>query len=141
VKRALGWIVVLALLGAGVWAATAWPHLNEVETGRTPEYPDLRVRTYDASVSRVSNATLQALAALPRWSIVGSGRGPEGAFVTAVHETRLLRLTADVTIRLRREGGRTTLSARSRSRFGPWDFGQNARNLRELLAAVDARLK
>jgi uncharacterized protein (DUF1499 family) len=141
VKRAIGWIVVLALLGAGAWAATAWPHLNEVETGRTPEYPDLRVRAYDASVARVSHAVEEALAALPRWSIVGSGEGPQGAFVTAVHEAPLLRLKDDVTIRIRREGGRTTLRARSRSRFGPWDFGRNARNLRELLAAVDARLK
>jgi uncharacterized protein (DUF1499 family) len=32
------------------------------------------------------------------------------------------------------------VSVRSRSRLGKWDFGQNARNIRELLAALDQEL-
>jgi len=140
-KRAVGWILVVAVAGGALWAATAWPRLSDVETGRSPEYPDLQDRTYDASVDTVSKTVQEALAGLPRWTVVGSGKGPEGAFVSAVHETLVFRFKDDVTVRIRRSGGRTTLSARSRSRVGSWDFGQNARNLRELLAAVDARLR
>ena len=140
-KKAIGSLVVAAALGGALWAFATWPLLNDVETGRTPEYPDLQVRTYEAGVETVARAVREALAGLPRWTVVGSGHGPEGAFVSAVHETLVFRFKDDVTVRIRRTGGRTTLSARSRSRVGKWDLGQNARNLRELLEAVDARLR
>jgi len=45
-----------------------------------------------------------------------------------------------VTIRIRREGGSTRLSVRSRSRIGMWDFGQNARNIQEFLRELDQEL-
>ena len=54
--------------------------------------------------------------------------------------TLVLRFEDDVTIRIRRKAGKTQLSVRSSSRVGKWDFGQNARNIRKLLAALDARL-
>jgi len=139
--KILGRVALVALVAGALWAVTAWPRINDVETGRTPEYPDLQPRQYPASIGTVSKAVQDAIDDLPRWTAVGSGRGPEGAFVSAVHETLVFRFKDDVTVRIRREGGRTTLSARSHSRIGDWDFGQNARNLRELLAAVDARLQ
>jgi uncharacterized protein (DUF1499 family) len=40
-------------------------------------------------------------------------------------------------VRIRRQSGRTRLNVRSRSRLGPLDFGQNARNIRELFALLD----
>jgi uncharacterized protein (DUF1499 family) len=140
-KRSLGWTVIVLVVLGGVWAATAWPRLNDVETGRTPEYPDLQVRTYAAPPARVAEALKQALARLPRWRVVGSGQGPGGTALTAVHETRLFRFEDDVTVRIRQDpAGGTTVSVRSQSRVGKWDFGQNARNIRELLAALDAEL-
>lgn len=140
-RRALGRVVLVVAAAAGVWAATAWPRLNDVETGRTPEYPDLRVREYAQEPERVARALQDALARLPRWSITGSGHGPGGTVVHAVHETRVFRFKDEVTVRIRREGGQTRISVRSRSRIGTWDFGQNARNIRELLAALDAELR
>jgi uncharacterized protein (DUF1499 family) len=68
---------------------------------------------------------------------VGVGKGSAGAEIQAVHTTAVLRLKDDVTIRVRREGSRTRVSVRSKSRIGAWDFGQNARNIRELLEALD----
>jgi uncharacterized protein (DUF1499 family) len=46
-----------------------------------------------------------------------------------------------VTVRVRGAGGRSTVSVRSRSRVGKWDFGQNARNIRELLTELDRELR
>ncbi len=139
--RNLKWVVLLALLGAAGWAYTAWPVLNDVETGRTPEYPDLQPRSYAAPPEQVLAAVKDALATLPRWQLVGSGSGPGGARVEAVHATLLWRFKDDVTVRVTREGGRTRVSVRSKSRLGRADFGQNARNVRELLRALDARLR
>ena len=140
-KKSLVWMVIIALVGTGVWAATAWPRINVVETGRTPEYPDLQVRTCAASPERVGEAVRDALAERPRWRVVGSGQGPGGVVVSAVHETRVFRFEDDVTVKIRRKGGQTFVSVRSQSRLGEWDFGQNARNVRELLQALDAELR
>lgn len=139
--RNLKWLLLLALLGGAGWAYTAWPVLNDVETGRTPEYPDLQPRSYAAPPEQVLAAVKDALATLPRWELSGSGSGPGGARVEAVHATLVWRFKDDVTVKVTREGGRTKVSVRSRSRLGRADFGQNARNVRELLAALDARLR
>ena len=140
-NRKLKWLVLLALLGGLGFAYTRWPVLNDVETGRTPEYPDLQPRSYAAPPEQVVAAVKDALAGLPRWRLVGSGSGPGGARLEAVHTTLVWRFEDDVTVRITREGGRTRLSVRSKSRVGRTDFGQNARNIRELLAAVDARVR
>jgi uncharacterized protein (DUF1499 family) len=139
-KKALGWVLLALVAGGGLWAATAWPRLNEVETGRTPEYPDLQPRSYDLSPRQVGQALKDALRDRPGWTVVGSGEGPEGVVVTAVHEARFVHFKNEVTARIRRRGGRTVVSVRSRSRLGKWDFGQNARSVRELLAALDAEV-
>ena len=133
-------IAAVAVGLGGVWAATAWPRINDVETGRTPEYPDLRVREYAASPKKVAEAATQALGRLPGWSLVGSGAGPGGHSIQAVHEMPILGFKEDVTIHVRQDGPRTKVSVRSRSQLGPWDFGQNARNIREFLAALDAQM-
>jgi uncharacterized protein (DUF1499 family) len=139
-KKAVGWLLLGLVAGGGLWAATAWPRLNSVETGRTPEYPDLQPRSYAISPQRVGQALKNALRDRPGWTVVGSGEGPQGVVVTTVHETPFLPFKCDVTARIRRRGGRTVVSVRSRSQLGKWDFGQNARNVRELLAALDAEV-
>jgi uncharacterized protein (DUF1499 family) len=130
-------LVLLAL--GGIWAATAWPRINDVQTGRTPEYPDLRVHEYAASPEKVAQSAKDVLGRLPGWTLVGAGQGTAGHAIQAVHETGVF-LKEDITIQIRREGARTRVSVRSRSQVGPWDLGQNARNIRELLAALDAQV-
>ena len=140
-KKVVSRRALVVLVGAAGWAATAWPRLSEVETGRTPEYPDLQVRTYSASPQRVTRAAREVLSGMPRWTVAGSGEGPAGSVVSAVHTAPLLRFKDDVTVKIERKGGQTVVSVRSRSRLGWWDFGQNARNIRELQAALDAELR
>ncbi len=140
-RKPLKWVLlVVALGGAGV-TFTTWPRINDVETGRTPEYPALQPRHYAASVDRTLRAAREAIGSLPRWELVGSGAGQAGAELRAVRTTRLWRFKDDVTVRVRREGGGTLVSVRSKSRAGRSDFGQNARNIQEFLAALDARLR
>ena len=140
-KRLLRWLVIGALVGGAGWAITAWPRLNEVQTGRTPEYPDLQDRSYSEGPRRVGEALKTALQQRPRWTVVGTGEGPAGTVVSAVHTTPLLRFEDDVTVKITRNGGETIVNVHSRSRVGKWDFGQNARNIRELLAALDDELR
>jgi uncharacterized protein (DUF1499 family) len=130
----------LGAAGALGAALVSWPILNDVETGRTPRYPDLRPRSYQAGPAEVARAARAALEGLPRFRVTGSGSGPRGQEIQAVATTRVFRFQDDVTVRVTREGGRTRLSVRSRSRVGKWDLGQNARNVRAVLSALDARL-
>lgn len=133
-------ILLIGLVAGGAYAFIAWPRLSEVETGRTPEYPDLKVREYAVGEARVVEAIKAAMGRLPGWRLVGSGRGPGGSAVTAVRTTRFLRFKDDVSVKIERRAGKTRVSVRSRSRIGKLDFGQNARNIRELLAELDREL-
>ena len=134
--RVLAVVLALALIGLAV----AWPRINDVETGRTPEYPELTPRQYAQGEPAVTQATRAAIERLPRWSVGGTGKGPGGSEVQAVAGTPI-GLKHDVTVRIRREGSGTRVSIRSRSRNGPWDFGQNARNIHVLLDQLELELK
>ena len=134
-------LLILASAVAAAIALTAWPRLDDVETGRTPEYPDLTVREYAAGEAQVVSAVKDAMARLPGWTLVGSGRGPGGSALTAVRAMRFLPFKKDdVSVRVQRETGATRVSVRSRSHLGKLDFGQNARNIRELQAELDRQL-
>jgi uncharacterized protein (DUF1499 family) len=135
-------LLILALFAAGAAIAlTRWPLMNDVETGRTPEYPDLQVREYTQSEQVVLKAAQKAIEGIPRFTFVAAGHGPGGAEIQAVASTRVFKFKDDLTVRIRRQGGRTKVSVRSRSRVGKGDFGQNARNIREFQDALDRELK
>jgi len=133
-------LLLLLVIAGAVAAFLAWPRLNMVETGRTPEYPDLQPREYAASEQRVTEALKAAAGRLSRFAFVGAGRGPGGSEVHYVASTPVLRFKDDVNVRIRREGAKTKVTVRSKSRMGTMDFGQNARNVRELLAALDREM-
>ena len=132
--------LLLLVVAGAVAAFLAWPRLNMVETGRTPEYPDLQPREYAASEQRVTEALKTAAGRLSRFAFVGAGRGPGGSEVHYVASTPVLRFKDDVNVRIRREGAKTKVTVRSKSRMGTMDFGQNARNVRELMAALDREM-
>jgi uncharacterized protein (DUF1499 family) len=139
--RLLRWLILATTLACVVAAATLWPRVREAETGTAPGSGPLAPRIYSQSPAEVSRAVETALAALPGWSLRASGSGAAGHAIQAEH--RLLRFAPfaeDVTVTIRPTERGSRISARSRSRVGPWDLGQNARNLRELLAELDRRL-
>ena len=115
------------------------PMINVVETGRTPEYPDLQPRQYQARTDLVFEAALRAVNAMPRWTVVSS-RGEEGE-IRAEARTRLLRFVDDVVIRIEEQAGGTVVNVRSGSRIGRSDFGQNARNVRAFFDELDRQMK
>ena len=134
-------LAALVLAAAAAAAALVrWPRINDVETGRTPEYPDLIVQRFTANEERVARAAKAAVIALPGWELIGSGRGPGGAELQAVATTRVLRFKDDVTVRIRRKDGLTEVDVRSRSRVGKADFGQNARNVRAFQAELERQM-
>jgi hypothetical protein len=134
--RVLRALVIAVLLGAAAWAVLRWPHLDTVETGRTPEYPELRPRDYSASEPEVSRAVKAALDRVG-WPFVGSGRGPGGSEVKATARGTVLPTQHEITVRIQRLGARTRVSVAAHSRTFQWDFGENARLIEKFLPALD----
>jgi uncharacterized protein (DUF1499 family) len=139
-KGAFKVLLLVAAAGAILFAATRWPLLSDVETGRTPEYPDLQPRAYAQGEDAVAKAARAAVDRLPRFTFVGSGSGRGGSELQALATAPVIPVKSDVNVRIKRERGATRVSVRSRSRFGKIDLGQNARNVREFLAALDEQL-
>src|SRR5262245_9072996 len=139
-KTLLKWLLAIVVAGAAVAAFTTWPLLHDVETGKTPEYPELRVREFREGPERVAKALDKALADLPGWRVVGFGHGQASYSVQALHTTPVVSLEQEVSVRIWREGEKTRMTVRSKSRTELPDFGQNARNIRDLLAALDREL-
>lgn len=147
-QRALAALRVLAIcvgvgvactFVAGMVALAAWPPINDVRTGETPEYPDLQPRAYRFSQPRVFAAAEESIVALEGFALV-SADGESGT-LEATAESRTGWFTDDVTIDVQANGeGGAIVFIRSRSRVGRGDFGQNARNVRALQAAMDANL-
>lgn len=128
-------VVVLSVL-------SCWPVVNVVETGKTPEYPDVAPRRYhatQATVEQVFDAALHAVDRLPRWSLVAYR--PETGEIRAEARTRLFRFVDDVLIRVEAQNGEVVVQVRSASRIGKGDFGQNARNIRALFDEIDRQMR
>jgi hypothetical protein len=133
-------VIVIAVVAATGYAVWRWPRLNDVETGRTPEYAALRPVLYRSSPEQVFEAAKQSAARLPGWALGGSGSGPAGWTLQATHRLPVLPPWQEITIRITREGRGARVNVRSRSRWEAWDFGQNARNIRAFYRALDAEL-
>jgi uncharacterized protein (DUF1499 family) len=74
---------------------------------------------------------------LPRWHI--EAVDVEAGRLTATRRTRLWGFIDDITIRLEPSPRGTRVHAHSKSRVGAVDFGQNRRNLLELLTILQER--
>jgi uncharacterized protein (DUF1499 family) len=98
--------------------------------------PWLRPHVYPLSPVQTAHAIVDAIDSLPRWGIVA---GRDGV-IWATHRTRLLRFVDDVYLLLLPAHDSTVVFARSASRAGRGDLGQNRRNLGELWGAVERQV-
>src|SRR5215212_2367092 len=107
-------VVVAVLVALRVVAAFIWPTINDVTTGVTQEYPDLKPQRFDQPAERVFAA---ALAAAKDMEFEVTGQAPERGEIAAVATTPVFRFKDDVTIRIVREGNGSVVNVRSHSRI------------------------
>jgi uncharacterized protein (DUF1499 family) len=128
-------LIVTALLVA----ASIWPVINEVETGETPEYPDIQPQYYSAEPRRVFEEAKASIELRTRWKLEAART--DSWTIEATHETYVFGFVDDVTVWVEPVTDFVTrVRVRSASRMGKGDFGQNARNIRDFFEALDARL-
>lgn len=108
------------------------------EIQRTSPNSARTTAAYEHEPGEVLNATERAISGLSRWAL----EGRDEAGLHAVRATSMLSFKDDVnaTVEPGDTPGWTRLKLTSSSRSGKSDFGQNPRNLRELLDALDREL-
>ncbi len=101
--------------------------------------PFFRPRKYGKPKEEVAAAVQEILASLTRWKVV-EYRENQGR-LHATHTAPIIPYTEDVNIYIVQGlDGITKLEVISQSQTGKGDFGQNKRNIKELLSALDAKL-
>lgn len=139
-RASIFWSAVVAgILLFGIVLLRTWPVINRVETGKTPEYPDIQPRSYRATREQVYEAAIQAVRRLPRWSLVGGEPGT--GEVHAEAKSRVFKFVDDVRIRVARRDDTVLVEVTSASRVGRGDFGQNARNIRTFFGGLDQEME
>ncbi len=128
------------IVAAMLVSAWLWPVIDAVETGATPEYPQIQPHYYSTEPERIYEETLASVEAMPRWSVVDAESSS-----LQIEATRSAALWGvdEVTIRVEPVTefvSHIHVRSESSSGWSPTDFGRNARNIRALFADLDQRL-
>ena len=116
-----------------------WLTKNIYVTTPNNAEPFFRPRKYAKAKEEVAAVVQETLGSLARWKVV-EYRENQGR-IHATHTTRLFRFVDDVNIYIVQGlDGITKLEIISQSRVGKGDLGQNKRNIKELLTALDAKM-
>lgn len=100
----------------------------------TPAADDARLRRHvlPLAVGPAADRVTSDIAGVRGWRVTGQRDG----VIRATRTTRIFHFTDDIIILLEPAAGGTAVSARSASRVGRGDLGQNRRNLAELWQAL-----
>lgn len=109
---------------------------NTAATVDDPQSP-LAALHSDLPPAELANHVIAVVGHLPRWRLIKLDEGQGLVTIHFVRTTPLAHFKDDVTVRIAPVEGGSVLHAESKSRLGTGDLGQNPRNLRELLDALD----
>jgi uncharacterized protein (DUF1499 family) len=106
-------------------------------------YADLRPLVLERPVEEAYELVEEAVRRL-RWQVVAAvpltgERGAKVGRIEAIDQTLLVGFTDDIVVRIVGGPSQTRIDARSASRYGRFDFGQNASRVRRFLAEVRSR--
>jgi uncharacterized protein (DUF1499 family) len=132
-----------SIAAASVLVGAAWVYwnrrlflVNDVTTGESFDYPDLRAHVYFASIDNVAKAAEQAIASLSKWRLVFNDIDKK--VLVAEVEAPIGGFLSEVTITLSHLGPRHIRTViRSSSKVGKGDLGENDRYIRQAQDAMD----
>ena len=100
--------------------------------------PDLRPATLNVTPDQASELLRQWVESESSWTVVKAQETETAINIQLTRTTRFLRFVDDIDVRLIADGGTTRVEAKSESRFGKGDLGQNPRNLKELVRGLES---
>lgn len=106
------------------------------------DHPDERQQPISATIKPdvLAQQVVLAIKPMSHWKLVKESSSPEQAELHLTRTTGLMGYVDDIHVTIESSPDGSLLSARSASRIGKGDLGQNPRNLRELLSAVRTQL-
>ena len=118
-----------------------WPAINDVETGKTAEYPELKPYHSKLPLEAVFWVAARTAKTMPLWTITNIQKS-EG-LIQAEATTPSMGFVDDVTINVDRvkDSDQVVVNLRSKSRVGKSDFGANARRIKAFLARLETNLE
>jgi uncharacterized protein (DUF1499 family) len=117
-----------------------WLTKNIYVTAPNNPNPFFHPRGYSKTKEEVVQVAQEVIGTLPRWK-VEEYRENQGR-IHATRTTRLWRFVDDINIYVVQGlDGVTKLEMTSKSRVGKGDYGQNQRNIREFLLAMDLKFQ
>ncbi len=129
--------VMLALAALVVATVDDWKRdLSHNRATTEEELPGITPLETFLAPPQAADVVVKAAATIPRWELDMRDDAGDSVTLGFVRTTPLLRFCDDILVTLTSVPGGTRLTATSQSRVGKGDFGQNPRNLRELLNAV-----
>jgi uncharacterized protein (DUF1499 family) len=132
--------VALAARGSGA-NPSDYPGQSVAEL-QAKAYPDLRTVVIDRSADETFELVEEAVRKL-RWRVTAAepptGRPVKTGTLEATDQTLLIGFTDDVVVRVEGSPVRARVDVRSASRYGRFDFGQNAARVRRFIAELQAR--
>ncbi|MEE2640344.1 MAG: DUF1499 domain-containing protein [Planctomycetota bacterium] len=115
---------------------------NSAETD--PESDDVNMRPIESGLSpdEFGKLMIESMKKVPRWEIVETvNLSDELVKIHLLHRTFFVGFKDDIHVEIVATEEGSTLYARSDSRIGSGDLGQNPRNLRELISTVRGDLE
>jgi uncharacterized protein (DUF1499 family) len=116
----------------------------QVAAQQVKAYPDLRTLVLERSAEDAFEMVEEAVRRL-RWRVVAAeppaARPPRPGTLEATDQTLIVGFTDDIVVRVEGSATRARIDVRSASRYGTFDFGQNAARVRRFLAEVQARVE
>ena len=113
---------------------------NVAETDPTHPDPLLRSLTVSLTVPEAVALVERSAELLPRWREASVAGDSAAAQLRFVRTSRLFRFRDDITVWVELQDRGSVIRARSASRVGTGDLGQNPRNLQQLMQAIRDRI-
>lgn len=136
-------VIVIVILLAGIFILGRFYPDNIAETAPDGGKKNLKTRVYKTDPATAVETVKQTIPTLStyggNWKLVGESETAErGKIVKA--EVPVVVFTDDLEVYIKQTPEGISIDAKSNSRVGRSDFGENARHINQLLNALDEKL-
>lgn len=137
-------VIVVVVLLIGIFIIGRFYPNNIAETAPDGGSKVLKTRIYRTDLATAEKTVTEIIPTLSTyggsWKIIGeSENAKKGKVIKA--EVPVVVFTDDLEVYIKQNGEGVSIDAKSNSRVGKSDFGENARHVNQLLNALDEKLQ
>lgn len=142
----LRWIATLGLAVVAIVILSLFSQIENWKRDLSINYAALDAESDDPSmhppvvaetIPEVADRIADWAEQTPLWAIESKAVSDQQAKIHLTRTTRIFRWVDDIHVQLSQVDGGVRVDAESKSRVGKGDLGQNPRNLRQLVAALE----